>query len=127
MDQGGVDKGFLISYNAEDVASEIRGRGYNPVELMPVSNKQYQFNSWKAHKNRFWWFPDHINPLREGYLEALESDFEKGASGIKLLPIFHGLLPDHAGWGPVYELCLKRRKPIILDLSWWYFGKYPNL
>ena len=125
MDQGGVDKGFLISYNAEDVASEIRSRGYNPVELLPVSNKQYQFSSWKAHKDRFWWFPDHINPLREGYLETLESDFEKGASGIKLLPIFHGLLPDHAGWRPVYELCLRRRKPIILDLSWWYFGKYP--
>jgi hypothetical protein len=48
-------------------------------------------------------------------LETLESDFEKGASGIKLLPIFHGLLPDHAGWRPVYELCLRRRKPIILD------------
>ena len=125
MDRGGVDKAFLISYNAEDVSSEMRGRGQNPVELTEVANKQYQYSSWKAHQDRFWWFPDHINPLHEGYLETLEQDFQRGASGIKMLPVFHGLLPDHKSWLPVYELCRKHRKPIIIDLSWWYFGKYP--
>ena len=125
MDRGGVDKGYLITYNAEDIASEIRSRGSSPVELLPLANAAYQFKSWEAHKDRFWWFPDHIRPIRETYLEELERRFEKGASGIKLLPIFHGLLPDHRAWHPVYELCRKHRKPIILDLSWWYFGKFP--
>ena len=125
MDRGGVDKAFLITYNAEDVASEMRYRGYSPVELLPVANEEYQFKSWQAHQDRFWWFPDHIRPIRETYLEDLERRFEKGASGIKLLPIFHGLLPDHRAWHPVYELCRKHRKPIILDLSWWLFGQYP--
>jgi predicted TIM-barrel fold metal-dependent hydrolase len=125
MDRGGVDKGFLISYNAEDVASEIRGRGQSPVELIEVANKKYQYSSWKAHRDRFWWFPDHINPLHENFLDELKKDFNNGAAGIKMLPIFHGLLPDHRSWMPVYDLCQKMKKPIIIDLSWWYWGRYP--
>jgi predicted TIM-barrel fold metal-dependent hydrolase len=124
MDQGGVGKAFLISYSAEDVSAEIRRRGQSPIVLKPVASKQYQFRSWKKHRDRFWGFTDHVSPIRETYLEDLARDLDEGASGVKLLPIFHGLLADHPGWLPVYELCRKRRKPIILDLSWWYFGQY---
>ena len=122
MDRGGVDKAFLISYNSEDIAVENRYRGMSPVTMLPVINKEYQVKSWQAHKDRFWWFTDHVNPLHEHYLEDLEHDFELGASGVKLLPMFHGLLPDNPAWIPVYDLCLRRRKPIIIDWSWWYLG-----
>lgn len=122
MDAGGVDKAFLISYNAEDIAIEIRGRGQSPVVLLPVINARYQRESWKAHKNRFWWFYGHGNLLHEDALEALERAFDMGCAGFKGLPLFHGLLPDHPAWRPVYDLCRKRKKPIILDVSWWYFG-----
>ena len=125
MDRGGVDKGFLISYNAEDVQSILRFAGYSPVDLRPLFNKEYHVKSWQAHKDRFWWFPDGVNPVHEDYLEVLERDFERGASGVKLMPILHGLLPDHPAWHPVYELCRKHRKPVIIDESWWYLGKYP--
>jgi len=124
MNRGHVDKAFLISYNAEDVAAEIRRRGQDPVLFKAVANKQYQFRSWTKYKDRFWWFTDHVSPIRETYLEDLVRDLDAGASGVKLLPIFHGLLADHPGWLPVYEICRKRRKPVVLDLSWWYFGQY---
>lgn len=122
MDRGGVDKAFLITYNAEDVGAEIRGRGESPVVLKPVANHEYQVASWQAHKDRFWYFPDGVNPLHEDYLKNLEHEFDLGASGVKLLPMFHGLLPDHPAWLPVYELCQGRHKPVIIDWSWWYIG-----
>jgi predicted TIM-barrel fold metal-dependent hydrolase len=126
MERGGVDKGFLISYNAEDMGSKLRFESRDPVMLKTVYSKEYQVNAWKAHQDKFWWITDHIDPLREEYMDNLERDFEMGASGAKLLPIFHGLLPDHPGWMPVYELCQKLGKPIIGDYSFWYFDKYPH-
>src|SRR5262249_44409083 len=96
---------------------------FDPNAVKRVISKQYQVESWKAHRDRFWWFTDHVDPNRPGYLDDLEKDFETGASGVKLLPWFHGYLADHPGFLRVYELCQKRRKPIILDLSWWYFDQ----
>jgi predicted TIM-barrel fold metal-dependent hydrolase len=122
MDRGGVDKAFLITYNAEDVAAEMRSRGYSPVALKPVANHEYQVAAWQAHKDRFWYFPDGVNPLHEDYLQDLERNFDLGASGVKLLPMFHGLLPDNPAWLPVYELCQRRSKPVIIDWSWWIIG-----
>jgi predicted TIM-barrel fold metal-dependent hydrolase len=126
MHRGGVDRGFLISYNAEDMGSKLRFENRDPVLMKTVYSKQYQVDAWKANKDKFWWITDHIDPLREEYIDNLQHDFQLGASGAKLLPIFHGLLPDHPGWMPVYELCQKLGKPIIADLSFWYFDRYPH-
>ncbi len=125
MERGGVDKAFLISYAADDIAVQIRQRGVKPESLRDVISKRYQFQAFRAHPKRFYWFTDHIDPLRKSYLDDLRRDFDDGASGIKMLPWFHGVLPDHAYYRRVYELCRKRRKPVILDLSWWYFNLNP--
>lgn len=126
MNRGGVDKGFLITYGIEDMAPFARSAGVDTIleasNRMPHFNRKYQVQAWKENRERFWWFPDSISPLRESYLDDLQKDFYEGASGIKLLPIFHGFLPDHPGWRPVYDLCHLHRKPIILDLSYWYLG-----
>src|SRR5439155_6765606 len=85
MDAANVEEAILISYSAEDVATEIRDRGFSPADLQPVINIRYGFESWRSHRDRFWWFPDSISPIREGYMEDLERTFERGAGGIKLL------------------------------------------
>src|SRR5262249_40052637 len=74
MQRGGVDKAFLISYAAEDVAVQIRQRGIKPDLLRAVVSKEYQVAAWKAHRDRFWWFTDHLDPMRPMYLEDLERD-----------------------------------------------------
>jgi membrane dipeptidase len=125
LGRGGVSKAFLISYAAADVGVQVIQRGFRPAALKNVISKEYQVASWKAHKDRFWWFTDHIDPNRKGYLKDLEKDFDTGAAGIKLLPWFHGLLPDHPGFIKVFEVCRKYKKPVILDLSWWYFHLHP--
>lgn len=125
MERGRVGKAFLISYAAEDVAVQIRQRGFDPIAIKNVVSKRYQVEVWKKCPDRFWWFTDHIDPTRPSCLDDLQRDFEMGASGIKMLPWFHGVLPDHPTYLRVYELCRKHRKPVILDLSWWYFDQNP--
>jgi predicted TIM-barrel fold metal-dependent hydrolase len=126
MNRGGVEKAVLITFNADDLGSKFRFDGGDPIAQKRIYNLKYQLDFWRAHKDRFWWFTGSVNPLREGYLERVDRDLEAGASGVKLLPIFFGLFPDHHGWMPVYDLCRKRRKPIIMDESWWYFDQYPH-
>ncbi len=125
LEQGRVARAFLISYAAADVAVQIRQRNFDPEKLKDVVSKEYQFQAWKKYPDRFWWFTDHVDPLRPSYLDDLERDFAQGASGVKLLPWFHGVLPDNPAYVKVFELCRKHKKPIILDLSWWYFHLNP--
>lgn len=117
MDEGGIDKGLLKGFSAEDIARDLRPQG--PVLLKAVVSNQYVFNSWQAHKDRFWWFQHAVNPVRDDYLEFVESAIEKGASGIITFPLFHGLLFDHPAYMPVYELCRKHGKPMMFED--WYF------
>jgi len=132
MDEANIDHGFLLTYSAEDLAAEVRWRKVNPVELKPVVNRAYQINAWRRHRDRFWLFVNHSNPLRETFVEDLERDFDQGAVGWKIMPLFYGFLADHPGFLPAYELCQRRRSPIIVDLSNWHispsrpsFGQYP--
>jgi len=125
MKRGGVDKAFLITYNAQDVAPQLREYKVDPAFARLVYNNQYQKAAWKKHPDVFYWFPDHIDPTREGYMEDLERDFDEGAAGIKLMTVFHGYFPDHPGYLPVFELCRKRKKPIVMDISFWYLTHMP--
>lgn len=109
----------MKAFSAEDIARDIRASGKSPVDLKPVISNEYVFESWQAHKDRFWWFQLSVNPVREGYLEDVERTFEKGASGIIVFPLFHGLLFDHPAYVPVYELCRKHKKSIMFED--WYF------
>jgi membrane dipeptidase len=124
--RGQVDKAFLISYTSVDIHQQMP-RGVDPTALLPLYSKDYQVATWRRHPDLFYWFTDHIDPARRGYLEDLQHDLEMGASGIKLLSVFHGYWPDHPGFLPVYELCRKHKKPVIIDLSYWYLEFMPPL
>jgi len=119
--RGGVAKAFLITYTARDIASQVA----DPERSAPVYSKAYMVTAWQRHRDLFYWFPDHVDPSRGGYLQALERDLGKGASGVKILSAFHGFLPDNPGFMPVYELCRRYRKPVIIDGSFWYFQHMP--
>ena len=122
--RGGVDKAFLISYTSVDIHQQMP-KGLDPKSLLPLYSKDYFIATWKKYPDLFYWFPDHIDPSRPGYLDDLERDLEMGASGIKLLSVFHGFFMDHPGFLPVYELCRKLKKPVIADVSYWYLEFMP--
>jgi predicted TIM-barrel fold metal-dependent hydrolase len=125
MDRTGVSQAFLLTYTAEDLAAEIRWKKVDPIGLKLVVNRAYQMKAWRAHRERFWLFVNSSNPLRETFLEDLERDFDQGAVGWKFMPIFYGFLADNTGFLPAYEMCARRRCPIIIDLSNWHIGMYP--
>ena len=87
---------------------------FGPNPSVKSSIKIINIEPSKTHADRFWWFTDHVDPLRPGYLDDLHKDFDAGAGGVKLLPWFHGVLPDHPGLIRVFELCSKLHKPVDL-------------
>lgn len=125
MNQAAVDRAFLLTYNAEDLGQEIRHRKFDPINLKRACNRQYHLDAWRRHRDRFWLFVNRSNALSESFVEDLERDFEMGAVGWKYMPIFYGFLADNPGFVPAFELCRKRRAPVILDLSNWHIGQYP--
>ncbi len=126
MKRGGIEKAFLITYSAHDIARDISDR-VDPDISAPVYAREYAIKTWQDNRHMFYWFPDHVDPSRPGYLEDLRKDFELGADGVKILSNFHGFLPDNPGFMPVYEMCHKYNKPVIIDGSFWYFKKFlPN-
>jgi predicted TIM-barrel fold metal-dependent hydrolase len=125
MDKAEVDRAYLLTYSAEDLAAEIRWRKSNPIDLKSVVNRAYQLRAWRANRDRFWLFVNRSNPLSETFLEDLERDFDAGAVGWKIMPLFYGFLADNPGYLPAYELCQRRRCPVIVDLSNWHIGQYP--
>jgi predicted TIM-barrel fold metal-dependent hydrolase len=55
-----------------------------------------------------------------GYAERAAADLDSGAAGLKLLPLFVDTELSDPRWRPVFEVLRERRKPCIVDLSWWY-------
>jgi predicted TIM-barrel fold metal-dependent hydrolase len=118
MDEGGISKGLLKAYSFEDIALDVGGRD-SPVILKQIVNNQYVYESWRAHQDHFWWFQLSPGPIREGYLEFLESCIQRGASGLIAFPLFNGLLFDHPTYISVYELCRRHKKALMFED--WYF------
>lgn len=125
MDEAGVNHGFVLTMTAEDIAAEIRWNAGNPVASRALWNRTDQLREWSRSRNRFWLFVNRSNPLRETFLEDLESDFDRGAEGWKIMPLFYGFLGNHPGFRPACEICWRRHCPVILDLSNWHIGQYP--
>jgi predicted TIM-barrel fold metal-dependent hydrolase len=122
MDKGGVDKAILITYTSVDIAKALR---FDPVKSLPVYSKEYSVAACKKYPDRFYWFTDHVDPSRKGYLDDLKRDLDNGAKGVKILSAFHGFLPDNKGFMRVYELCRERKKPVIIDGYYWAFESMP--
>ena len=136
MDGSGVDKAFLISYTAVDVMAHYHPdkRDHLVSVFQHYLTKDYFIRVWEGNPDRFVWFADSIDPRVPGYVERAEQDLNRGAAGLKLLPLFVDTELGDPRWRPIFELLHKHGKPCIVDLSWWYadqpwfspsvYGKY---
>ena len=122
MDEAGIDRAFLISYTAVDVMAHYHPdkRDHLVAVFQHYLTKDYFIRVWEGNPDRFAWFADSIDPRVAGYVERAEQDLDRGADGLKLLPLFVDTEPGDPRWRPIFELLRKRRKPCIIDLSWWY-------
>lgn len=122
MDEVGIDKAFLISYTPVDVMAHYspEKRDHMLAVFQHYLSKDHAIRVWSEHRDRFFWFSDSVDPRVPGYVERAEQDLDRGASGLKLLPLFVHTDMGDPRWRPIFELLQKKNKPCIIDLSWWY-------
>ncbi len=138
MDEAGIGKAFLISYTPVDVMAHYSPdqRDHKVAVFQHYLRKDYFIQVWEQHPDRLFWFADSIDPRVPGYVERAAQDLDRGATGLKLLPLFVDTEMGDPRWRPVFELLRERRRPCIIDLSWWYadfpwfspsvYGKYAS-
>lgn len=86
MDEAGVDRAFLISYDAEDIVWELEYKGFTIEDF--TGGRKYLLKGFRAFPDRFWWFNTVKDPKTHDAAALVRQDFADGASGIKLFPAF---------------------------------------
>jgi predicted TIM-barrel fold metal-dependent hydrolase len=124
MDEAGIARTFLISYTPVDVMAHypVDVRADRLATFQHYLTKEYFIRTWQQYPHRFFWFADSVDPRIPGYVERAAQDLDRGAAGLKLLPAFVDTPIDDPRWEPVFALLHERRKPCIVDLSYWYLG-----
>ncbi len=122
MDEAGIQKAFLISYTPVDVMAHYPPdrRDHMVAVFQHYLTKDHFIRVSEQHPDRFCWFADSIDPRVPGYVERAAQDLDRGAAGLKLLPLFVDTEMGDPRWRPVFDLLRERRRPCIIDLSWWY-------
>jgi predicted TIM-barrel fold metal-dependent hydrolase len=122
MDEAGIDRAFLISYTPVDVMAHYPPdrRDHMVSVFQHYLTKEHFIGVWDRHPDRFCWFADSIDPRVPGYVERAAQDLDRGASGLKLLPLFVDTQMGDPRWRPIFDLLRDRGRPCIIDLSWWY-------
>ena len=138
MGEAGIHKAFLISYTPIDVMAHYppEKRAHMLAVFQHYLTREHFIGVRDRHPERFAWFADSIDPRVPGYVERAAQDLDRGAAGLKLLPLFVDTQMGDARWRPIFELLRERGKPCIIDLSWWYadfeyfapsvYGKYAS-
>ncbi len=86
MDQAGVDRAFLISYDAEDIWWGLRQRGFTIEDF--AGGKKHTRLGVQAFPDRFLWFSTLKDPRKHDLPAILHEDRREGATGVKLFPAF---------------------------------------
>lgn len=125
MDEAGIDRAFLISYTPVDVMAHFppEVRADRLAAFQHYLTREYFLRTWQQHPDRFLWFADSIDPRVPGYVKRAAHDLDLGAAGLKLLPPFVDTAVDDPRWLPIFELLRQRRRPCIIDLSYWYLDQ----
>ena len=114
MDDAGVDRAILISYDAENIHLDLEGDLSNFD-----GDKDYFTAGVREFPDRLIWYTDHIDPKKQDYMLEVEKDIAAGAQGIKLFPAYQDVLPWDERFFPLYQTCTDRNLPIIMAFEHW--------
>lgn len=115
MDQAGVDRAFLISYDSEDTSWSLGLEGYSEEDF--IGGRKYTLRNARRHPGRFYWFNAIKRPGRHDAVALAEQDFDEGASGLKLFPAFIGVALDDPGLLEIYSLCCELERPVLISFE----------
>jgi predicted TIM-barrel fold metal-dependent hydrolase len=112
MDRAGVDKTFLISYDAEDILWFLQRNGASAEDC--IAGEKYTLSAVEQWPDRFIWFATIKHPHRADTLERIEDAFSRGAAGIKIFPAYVPLPIDDPAFDAVWAACETYDRRVII-------------
>jgi predicted TIM-barrel fold metal-dependent hydrolase len=86
MDAAGVDKTFLISYDAEDTRWSAQHHGFDLEDF--AGGRNYTLHGYRRHLDRFYWFNTLKDATQRPLPYLVDRDIADGATGFKLFPAY---------------------------------------
>jgi predicted TIM-barrel fold metal-dependent hydrolase len=115
MNRAGVDKTFLISYDAEDILWYLETEGATSEDC--IAGERYTRSFVDRYPNRFLWFCTLKHPHKYDVLTMLRKNFTDGALGVKIFPSYLNLDADDPSLMDVYRLCVQENRRLILSFE----------
>lgn len=115
MDNAGVDKAFLISYDAEDTKWSHELRGYSMEDYS--GGKKFTLLEAKKYPDRFLWFNTVKDPKRYDSAALVAADAGIGMVGIKLFPAFIQVSLLEEGMRKVFDTCRDLDLRVLLSFE----------
>ncbi len=104
MDRAGVDKAFVISYDAEDILWWLRRNGLGVEDFS--GGKKYTLHEVRRYPERLIWVTTLKDPRRYDACEIVRQDAANGARAIKVFPAYFQANLTEPAMLDVYRTCL---------------------
>lgn len=115
MDNAGVDKTILISYDVDDVIWAWERKGFGIEDM--AGGKKYTRTFVDRYPDRFVWFTTVKSPNRAPHIDVLRQDIESGVNGVKLFPAHMERRMDDPDVVAVFELCERHSLPALVSFE----------
>jgi predicted TIM-barrel fold metal-dependent hydrolase len=115
MDSAGVDRSFLISYDAEDTRWSAKQHGYEMEDY--AGGKKHTLRNFEQFPDRFYWFSTLKDPAVHSTIEILREDHLRGATGFKLFPAYVGAQLDDNVWTSIAESLAEVHAPLLISFE----------
>jgi len=127
MERSGVDMGFLISYDADDIRwylEEFEGSDVTDF----YGGRRYTLESAvKKHPNHFLWFATLKHIHRPDTLRRMQADFADGALGMKIFPAYMELPLTDPAWDDIFRAIADADRRIIFSFEDTLPGRTPSV
>jgi predicted TIM-barrel fold metal-dependent hydrolase len=115
MDIAGVDKTFLLSYDAEDTAWSAQQHGYTMEDFS--GGRKYTLLQARQFPDRFLWFNTVKDPKHYDSVALIWEDAALGMVGIKLFPAFINVSLVENDLLAVFDACRDLDLRVLISLE----------
>jgi len=115
MDVAGVDKTFLISYDAEDTRWNAELQGYTMEDFS--GGRKHTLQQIIKHPERFLWFNTVKDPKRYDAAALVRADAVIGMVGVKIFPGYINVSLLEDGMLRVFEACKELDLRVLISFE----------
>lgn len=115
MDHAGVDRTFLISYDAEDTRWSAEHHGGTMEDF--AGGRKYTLRGVREYPDRFYWFNTLKSPASYDTRALIERDLEDGAVGFKLFPAYVQATLDSREWRIIFRQLVETKSRLLISFE----------